>query len=262
VASYVDARAAKGQWLVRIEDIDTPRCVPGATDAILRALEAYALEWDEPVLHQSSRLGAYRAALDRLKADDHVFGCVCTRRDLSESGLYPGTCRNGLPPGASPRAWRLRVPAEPITYLDRLQGTRTESLTETSGDFVLLRADGIFAYQLAVVVDDAHQNISDVVRGADLLDSTARQIHLQRVLSYATPSYLHIPVVVDEKGEKLSKQTLAAPIPLDEPKPALHRALAFLGHTPPAGLSKKDMLRWAAANWNLARIPTQPRTSP
>jgi glutamyl-Q tRNA(Asp) synthetase len=150
------------------------------------------------------------------------------------------------------------VPAEPITFLDRLQGTRTESLTETSGDFVLLRADGIFAYQLAVVVDDAHQNISDVVRGADLLDSTARQIHLQRVLRYSTPSYLHIPVVVDEKGEKLSKQTLAAPIPLDEPEPALHRALVFLGHTPPPGLSKQDMLRWAAENWNLTRIPRTP----
>jgi glutamyl-Q tRNA(Asp) synthetase len=230
LASYLDARAVGGQWLVRMEDIDTPRTMPGAAASILSCLEVYGLHWDGPVLYQSARLPAYRQALEQLARDGHVFGCACTRRDLGESGLYPGTCRGGLPEGVPPRAWRLRVDSQPVEFLDRLYGPRRELLTETCGDFVLLRADGIFAYQLAVVVDDAFQGITDVVRGSDLLDSTARQIVLQRRLGYPLPRYLHIPIVVDENGEKLSKQTRAQPVP-DLGSPAvLARAIAYLAH--------------------------------
>ncbi|MBL8212315.1 MAG: tRNA glutamyl-Q(34) synthetase GluQRS [Bryobacterales bacterium] len=208
VASYLEARAAGGQWLVRMEDLDTPRCVPGAADLILRTLHVYGLHWDGPVLYQSSRLPAYQDALQQLIARNAAYPCGCSRKEIGDT--YPGTCRNGLPPGRSPRSWRVRGAAE-------------------VDDFVLKRADGIFAYQLAVVVDDAFQDITHVVRGADLEDSTPRQLHLQSLLGLTHPAYRHVPVVTNENGEKLSKQTLAPALRLDQPQPALLDALRFLG---------------------------------
>src|SRR5439155_8369804 len=232
LASWLDARAAGGQWLVRIEDLDRPRAVPGAADEILRALERLGLHWDGEVVYQSRRDALYSAALDKLRA--HTYWCSCTRREIADSSLalatdgahiYPGTCRARKAPGG--RALRIRTDKEEIRFRDRLQGAQSQVLERDIGDFVLYRADGLFAYQLAVVVDDAAQGITDVVRGADLLDSTPRQIHLQQLLALPTPRYLHVPVALDTAGGKLSKQTAAAPIETDPC--ALRRALAFLG---------------------------------
>jgi glutamyl-Q tRNA(Asp) synthetase len=245
-ASWLDARAAGGRWLVRIEDLDRPRCVPDAADAILRALDRLGLHWDGEVLYQSRRLEQYRAALERLAP--HTYWCGCTRREIADSSLglaadgahiYPGTCRAGT---ARKRALRLRTTMEPIAFVDRVQGRREQLLERDIGDFVLYRADGLFAYQLAVVVDDAVQGITDVVRGADLLDSTPRQIYLQRLLGLPTPRYLHVPVALDAVGEKLSKQMGAAPIEADAG--ALARALGFLGQ--PGAATLDEALR----NWN------------
>lgn len=239
-ASWLDARAAGGRWRVRIEDLDRPRCVPGAADAILRALERLGLHWDGEVLYQSRRREHYAAALEALA--QHTYWCGCTRREIADSSLglavdgahiYPGTCRAGT---TRRRALRLRTPAEPIAFVDRVQGHTEQVLSRDSGDFVLYRADGLFAYQLAVVIDDAAQGVTDVVRGADLLDSTPRQIYLQRLLGLATPRYLHVPVALDAAGAKLSKQSAAAPLEAD-PR-ALRRALAFLGQPEAATLDE------------------------
>jgi len=224
-ASWLDARAAGGRWLVRIEDLDRPRCMPGAADAMLRTLDRLGLHWDGEVLCQSRRLEHYRAALDKLARQ--TYWCGCTRREIADSSLglasdgahiYPGTCRPGT-----------------------AQGRCQQVLEEDIGDFVLYRADGLFAYQLAVVVDDAAQGITDVVRGADLLDSTPRQIYLQQLLGLPTPRYLHVPVALDTAGGKLSKQTAAAPIETDPC--ALRRALAFLGQSE-AGTLDQALRGW------------------
>jgi glutamyl-Q tRNA(Asp) synthetase len=256
LASWLDARSAAGRWLVRMEDLDQPRVVPGAADAILRQLEAFGLAWDGTVEYQSARLDLYRNALGRLERN--TYPCACTRRELEDSALaidgsriYPGTCRDGLPPGKSARALRLRTDAEPVRFADRVQGEIAQSIATEVGDFVLRRADGFYAYQLAVVVDDAAQGISDVVRGADLLDSTARQIALQRLLGYATPRYLHTPVATDGAGGKLSKQTHAADARLDD----LRCALDFLGMRAPGGLAREKLLEWAIGQWDPARVP-------
>ena len=219
-ASYLDARANRGAWLVRMEDLDTPRCSQEHADSILADLEAFGFHWDEPVLYQSTRLAAYRAALDTLMSRDLVYPCGCSRRDLVDE-RYPGTCAHGLPPGKEARAWRVRTTGE---------------LAETAGDFVLLRADGIFAYQLAVVVDDAYQRITDIVRGADLLDSTPRQLYLQDLLGYPHPRYTHVPVVLAADGQKLSKQTGATPLDRHRAGELLCDALTFLGHRPPPAI--------------------------
>jgi glutamyl-Q tRNA(Asp) synthetase len=254
LASWLDARAARGQWLVRIEDLDPPREQPGAADHILRTLQALGLVWDREVVYQSARVERYRAALARLAA--HTYPCGCTRSEISDSALaidgariYPGTCRNGLAPGRSVRAVRLRTDSRPIRFIDRLQGPMEQSIEREVGDFVLYRADGQFAYQLAVVVDDAEQGVTDVVRGADLLDSTARQIYLQRLLQYPTPRYLHVPVAVNRAGEKLSKQTGAPAVDASEPRPVLQEALRFLGQPP------SDSLHEAVRSWDPSRIP-------
>lgn len=231
-ASYLDARAAEGVWLVRMEDLDTPRVQKGAADSILGDLEHFGFTWDEPVLYQSTRIGAYQDALEKLKADGMVYPCGCSRRDLLDE-RYPGTCAHGLAPGKEARAWRVRT-----------SGT----IAETVGDFVLLRADGIFAYQLAVVVDDAFQGITDVVRGADLLDSTPRQIYLQQLLGYPTPRYLHVPVVLAEDGQKLSKQTGATGLDRGRASELLWTALDFLLLGPPEDLRHagvQEIWAWA-----------------
>ena len=295
VGSRLDALAHGGEWLLRMEDVDAPRNVPGAAEGILTTLEAYGFEWEGSVLRQSERLDAYQAALDKLirnrsasrpgatlidpvsmrvskrhagqESRGQAYPCACSRREIADSashaaidgGLaYPGTCRGGLPPGRPPRAWRLRVDNDEVAFLDRLQGRISQHLETDVGDFVLLRADGQFAYQLAVVVDDAFQGITHVVRGADLLASTPRQIWLQRCLGVPTPTYVHLPVATNGAGEKLSKQTLAPALDPDHPGPALIQALQFLGQQPPVELARAapaEIWQWAQEHWNFEAVP-------
>jgi len=255
-ASWLDARAARGSWLLRIEDLDAPRAQPGAADDILRVLERFGFTWDGPVLYQSLRGARYEAALQKLQAS--TYWCGCTRREIADSALglaadgaqiYPRTCRAGLPAGKSARALRLDVGQHMVSFADRVQGLREQDLAREVGDFVLYRADGQVAYQLAVVVDDAEQGVTDVVRGADLIDSTARQIHLQRLLGYPQPRYLHVPVAVNANGEKLSKQSGARAIDPSRRDELLPRVLAFLGQRATADLDE------AVADWDPGRIP-------
>ena len=251
LASWLDARAAGGRWLVRIEDLDPPRAVRGAADEILRTLERLGLGWDGEPVYQSRRDALYREALDRLRPQ--TYWCSCTRREVADSSLglatdgahiYPGTCRHrGAPEG---RALRVRTGVQEIRFQDRLQGAQCQVLERDTGDFVLYRADGLVAYQLAVVVDDAAQGVTDVVRGADLLDSTARQIYLQRLLGVPAPRYLHVPAAVNAAGEKLAKQTGAAAV--DASMAAIRSALRFLGQPEAASLEE------AVRNWNPALI--------
>jgi len=254
-ASWLDARAARGRWLLRIEDLDSPRTQPGAADDILRSLERLGLTWDGPVLYQSLRGARYEAALHRLRPN--TYWCACTRREIADSALglaadgaqiYPGTCRGGLPAGKPARALRVRA-WQSASFVDRVQGEREQNLQREVGDFVLYRADGQVAYQLAVVVDDAEQGVTDVVRGADLLDSTTRQIHLQRLLGYPVPRYLHVPVAVNTAGEKLSKQTGAPAVDASRRDELLARVLAFLGQRITTDLDE------AVADWDPDRIP-------
>jgi glutamyl-Q tRNA(Asp) synthetase len=226
VGSWLRARAQGGAWVIRMEDIDPPREVPGAAADIIATLAAFGMESDEKLLYQSRREAAYRSAFERLHAQ--VFPCWCSRTDLEPSqGLHRGACV-GSADATRPPSWRLRAPDATIDFDDIASGTQRQNLREEVGDFVILRADGWFAYQLAVVVDDAHQGITEVVRGADLLDSTPRQIHLQHLLGLPTPAYLHLPLVFDADGRKLSKQDHARPVDRDDPVPALRAALAFL----------------------------------
>lgn len=271
VGSYLDARTQGGEWLVRMEDVDTPRNQPGAADDILRTLEAFGFAWDGPVLWQSTRLAAYGEVLETLKRSGQVYGCACSRKEIADSathaaidgGLaYPGLCRGGLPAGREARAWRLRVDDREIAFDDRLQGRIAQHLAHDVGDFVLRRADGLFAYQLAVVVDDAWQGMTDIVRGADLLTSTPRQIWLQRCLGYPTPRYAHLPVAANPAGEKLSKQTRAAALDVAQAPALLVQALSFLGQAVPAALCRAPLAEvwaWALAHWSFAAIPRQPR---
>ncbi|MBN8734009.1 MAG: tRNA glutamyl-Q(34) synthetase GluQRS, partial [Acidobacteria bacterium] len=216
------------RWHVRMEDVDEPRCVPEASDGILRTLERFQLTWDGEVLVQSRRKDVYQEALERLKRQGRAFGCACSRKDL-DGERYTGACRNGTAGGRPARAWRFRVPSEPVRFHDRRLGHFHEQLEATCGDVVVLRADGYFAYQLAVVVDDAAQGITDIVRGADLLDSTARQIALHHALGQRPPHHLHLPVAVNEAGRKLSKQTQAEPLDPARAEPLIRAALSFLG---------------------------------
>lgn len=262
VASWLDARSASGEWLVRIEDVDTTRAVPGAADDILRTLEAFGLHWDGEVAWQSRRTHVYEEHLARLRAGGHVYRCRCTRKEIADSGvmglegaIYPGTCRGlAIPPGPG-LAERMIAPSQPVAFLDRAIGTVSQDVARDIGDFVVKRRDGLHAYQLAVVVDDALQGITDVVRGADLLWSTPRQILLQRALGFPTPRYLHFPVVTNEAGEKLSKQTGAEPIdPRDAPA-ILNDALAFLGRPPVEVSTPQRMLAQAAREFVTNQAP-------
>ncbi len=262
VASWLDARAAGGQWLVRIEDVDIPRTVPGAAEQILATLEAFGLRWDGEVAWQSRRGPLYEEALRRLRAAGATYRCKCTRREIADSALhgldgpiYPGTCR-GLGLGDEVAgAERLIASPATIEFDDRVQGRIRQCVARDVGDFVLKRRDGLYAYQLAVVVDDAAQAVSDVVRGADLLWSTPRQIDLQRRLGLPTPRYLHIPVATNERGEKLSKQSLAHAVEPARATEVLREALAFLGQPAPPADGPDALLAAAAAAWDPARIP-------
>ena len=255
LASWLDARAHGGAWLVRIEDLDPPREVPGATQDILRTLAEFGMESDEPVACQSARTALYDAAFGRLRERGCVYGCACTRSEVEGAaaaaglapGIYPGTCRQGTG-GRAIRAWRYR--AEGVTaFMDRAVGLQSQDLAAAVGDFVVRRADGLWAFQLAVVVDDDDQRVTDVVRGADLLDNTPRQIALQRALGLRTPRYLHVPLVVNERGEKLSKQTGARPLDRSDPVGELERAARHLALPPTGAASVAAFQRAAIAAW-------------
>ncbi len=266
LGSWLDARAAGGRWLVRMEDLDRPRCVPNAADTLLRQLEHYGLVWDGAVLAQSGRDQAYEAALQQLRDLDAVYPCTCTRSQLAGAPrnaggetIYPGTCRNALVDKRATHAWRVKLPDTSTSFTDRVLGKLMQSVLAEVGDFVVRRADHLFAYQLAVVVDDAYQNITHVVRGADLLWNTPRQIVLQRLLGLPTPRYAHLPLITNAAGQKLSKQTHAPALPDHGRGEMLAQALGALGHAPPAELADADpaaILKWASAHWQIKNVPT------
>ena len=264
VASYLDARYAKGDWLIRMEDLDRPREVAGSADAIVRALDVLGFEWTESIVRQSERSDLYQTALDRLCAGDLTYPCSCSRAEIQQLAVsdpsdgdelrYPGWCRQGPRSPDRPLAIRVCVPDTVIAFNDRIQGRVAINVSAEVGDFVIRRRDGLFAYQLAVVVDDAVQGITHVVRGADLLHSTPRQILLQQFLGLPTPVYAHVPVATDSKGIKLSKSAGAAAVDVTRPGEELWRALQFLGQNPPQDLRKAGadtLWSWAVENWQL-----------
>ncbi|MEJ2383431.1 MAG: tRNA glutamyl-Q(34) synthetase GluQRS [Xanthomonadales bacterium] len=255
VASFLEAKSRGGQWLVRIEDIDPPREVAGSAERILAALQAFGLRSDRPVVFQSQRTAAYRAARDRLLAEGKAFWCGCSRADLPASGVYPGTCRSGLPAGKSPRSVRLRVDDATVRFRDAIQGEISEHLPATVGDFVIWRADDLPAYQLAVVVDDAWQGVDECVRGHDLLASTARQIQVARALGLSVPRYAHHPVATTPDGRKLAKRLRSDPLERQARGATLRLALDLLGQRPPTGLTLAELWRWALSHWRLDRVP-------
>jgi glutamyl-Q tRNA(Asp) synthetase len=263
VASFADARARGGDWLVRMEDLDRPRELPGAAERILAGLIAFGMTWDGEVVRQSTRDPAYQAALTALERLDLVYPCACTRAEIARLGrrgpegpVYPGTCRAGLPPGRSGRALRLRADGPSIHWQDLVRGEREQQIAESVGDFVVRRADGLFAYQLAVVVDDAHQGITHVVRGGDLVDSTPRQILIQRALGLPTPVYAHVPLILGPDGHKLSKSLGALPVDPGDPLPGLRLAWRALGQAPlPDASSVGAFWRLAIPAWCLHRVP-------
>lgn len=267
VASFLDARTHQGRWLLRMEDLDKPREMPGAADDILRTLEGYGFEWDGDIIYQSERHDAYQATLDQLIAENKVYRCNCSRREVAdiahagmEGPVYPGLCRNGLSRERATVAWRFKTDAAHLFFRDQVQGEFDHCMQRDIGDFVLKRADGQFAYQLAVVVDDAEQGVTHVVRGADLLNSTSRQILLQYSLDLPSPVYAHIPVVTNDTGEKLSKQTQAEALRVDNASLMLTQALQFLGLSPPdelVKLSLSEIWQWACTHWQLEKVPQQ-----
>lgn len=268
LGSYLQARAAGGEWLVRMEDLDPPREVAGAADAILRTLEAHGLAWDGPLLYQSGRGEFYFQVFEELDRLGVLYGCACTRKEINTAmprgrygPVYTGRCRHGVPTGREPRSLRVRVEGGERGFTDPLQGPFSQHMEREVGDFVVRRADGLTAYQLAVVVDDADQGVSEVVRGSDLLDSTPRQLYLQEVLGLVRPAYLHLPVAANPLGQKWSKQTFAPALDDGDPMPALAAAWRFLGQSPFEGeareASPEEFLVWAAERWRVERIPAK-----
>jgi len=261
VASYLQARVHNGLWLLRIEDIDPPREQPGATDLILEALNRYGFEWDGDVIYQSHSATAHESAVQTLLDANLAYRCSCSRKDLADAPrgplgtIYPGTCRNGC--DAEEAAIRIRTDDEPIEYIDALQGKQVQQLESDSGDFIIKRRDGLIAYQLAVVVDDELEGITEIVRGIDIMDSTPRQIWLQRLLGYRTPQYLHIPVITHPGGDKLSKLTGAPGVPFEGIRVVLVAALEALRQAPPGDLSAcslPDIWQWAVDHWKIERL--------
>ena len=261
LASYLQARSRSGRWLVRIDDLDPPREETGASALILETLEALGLQWDGEVVFQSARSDAYDAALGRLARAGLTFPCACTRRQTGNRP-YPGTCRSGVPAGASALALRIRVDDQAITINDAVQGPFVQTLAAECGDFIVRRADDYYAYHLAVVVDDAAQGVNEIVRGVDLLDSTPRQVYLQNVLGLPLPCYAHLPVVLGTNGTKLSKQSLAVPVLPVGARTALFHALRFLGLRVPDEAERDApdaLLTWALPRWDLLAL--NPRSS-
>lgn len=258
LASYLDARSVSGRWLVRMEDLDPPREEPGAQAAILKALESYGFEWDGEMVRQSDRHAAYAEVLNRLFSQGLAYACTCSRKQLEPyHGIYPGFCRNAGH-GTENAAIRVRVPELEYHFIDRVQGEFRQHLGREVGDFVIRRRDGLYAYQLAVVLDDAWQGITDIVRGADLLDSTPRQLYLQELLGLPQPRYLHIPLITQPDGHKLGKSYRSPPLTEDQATPLLLRALRALGHTPVIELNDatpREVLNWGIAHWDASLIP-------
>lgn len=258
LASYLDARAAGGKWLMRMEDLDPPREEPGAQAAILDTLETYGFEWDGELVRQSDRHDAYQAIIDRWFSQGLAYACTCSRKQLEDfHGIYPGICRNM---GHSPvdAAIRIRVPELEYRLADRVQGNFRQHLGRDVGDFVIRRRDGLYAYQLAVVLDDGWQGVTDIVRGADLLDSTPRQLYLQELLGLPQPRYLHVPLITQPNGHKLGKSYRSPPLPVDQATPLLLRALRALGQPAPDELSfgsPQEVLAWGITHWNADSIP-------
>ncbi|WP_413043158.1 tRNA glutamyl-Q(34) synthetase GluQRS [Pseudomonas sp. YJ42] len=258
LASYLDARAAGGRWLLRMEDLDPPREMPGAQSAILQALETYGFEWDGRMVRQSERLDTYNAVIDRLWRDGDAYACICSRKQLQPfAGLYPGFCRDAGR-DLKDSAIRLRVPDREYAFTDRLQGEFRQHIGREVGDFVIRRRDGLIAYQLAVVLDDAWQGVTDIVRGADLLDSTPRQLYLQELLGLPQPRYLHVPLIIQPDGHKLGKRYRSPPLQPEEATPLLLRALRALGQPTVSELDDahpSEILAWAIPRWGAERIP-------
>jgi len=267
VGSYLQAKSKNGKWLVRIEDLDPPREVKGASDIILYSLDALGLYWDGPVFYQSKQIDAYLDALEKLKRQDVLFPCNCTRKTIevalanSPVKIYPGSCRNNrFSEQLETLAIRVRVDHQVIEFTDTIQGSFKQQLNKDVGDFVIRRADGLIAYQLAVVIDDAQQNISEIIRGADLFDNTPRQIFLQQLLSLPSINYGHLPLVVDANGIKISKQAQAPAVDVAKPVACVHTALNFLGQNPPQELLNEPLntlWQWAITNWNIKKVPQQ-----
>jgi len=262
--SYLQARHLQGEWWLRIDDIDPPREAPGAAEQILRSLEAYGFEWDGEVSYQSQRHEFYQQALQQLQDSGMLYPCGCSRASLAKHldprhpDVYPGICRQGLPPGRTERSLRVRCLNAVIRFHDPIQGLQHMDMETGCGDFVIKRADGLYAYQLATAVDDALQGITEVVRGADLLESSFRQIHLQQLLSLPPPNYAHLPIASNPAGEKLSKKTHATNIDQLPVVKTLYQALEFLGQNPPLALrraSLQELWQWAILHWQFARIP-------
>ncbi len=258
LASYLDARSVGGRWLLRMEDLDPPREVTGAQAAILDTLERYGLHWDGELVRQSDRHGEYAALVQRLFDQGLAYACICSRKQLEGSGgIYPGHCRNVGHAGHD-AAIRLRVPELTYRFTDRVQGEYSQHLGKDVGDFVIRRRDGLYAYQLAVVLDDAWQGVNNVVRGADLLDSTPRQLYLQELLGFSQPRYLHVPLIIQPDGHKLGKSYRSPPLPGDQATPLLIRALRALGQPAPdelADASAEELLAWSARHWDAALVP-------
>lgn len=262
LAGFLQARKRGGQWLLRIDDLDPYRSLPGTCDRIQSALEACGLHWDGAIVHQARRAEPYRSALDRLRASGLLYPCLCSRRDLSQgsttSSSYPGFCRGReFSPDLAPHAIRIATAGIRISFRDRLQGPCTQNLETEAGDFVLFRRDRVYAYHLATVVDDAEQGITEVLRGQDLLDSTPRQIFLQQRLGLPTPEYAHIPILVDGHGRKLSKQTFAPEASTRKPGPLLFHLLCLLNQFPPRELATApaaEILSWAIPHWDISRL--------
>lgn len=258
LASYLDARAAGGRWLLRMEDLDPPREMPGAQAAILQALEAYGFEWDGELVRQSERLDVYNQVIEQLRHDGHAYACICSRKQLQPfAGLYPGFCRNAGRDAAD-AAIRLQVAERDYAFADRVQGPFHQHLGLEVGDFVIRRRDGLIAYQLAVVLDDAWQGVTDIVRGADLLDSTPRQLFLQQLLGLPQPRYLHVPLITQPDGQKLGKRYRSPQLQPAEATPLLLRALRALGQPTASELNDAlpgEVLAWAVSHWNAELIP-------
>lgn len=261
IASYLDARSNNGRWQLRIEDLDPLREPAGAADQILRQLEQFNLSWDGAVLYQSTRLDAYAAVLEQLTRAQLCYACTCTRPQIRAMGLvYNGHCRQRQLEITDRADSSIRLKTEPgqLTFTDAVQGDNTTEIAADCGDFIIRRKDGLFAYQLAVVIDDQYQGITDIVRGFDLLDSTPRQIYLQRLLQYHTPRYCHLPVITDANGDKLSKQRFAAAIEASQALPLTHHVLQLLGQDPPTLTDFADnaaLLAWAVAHWDIQAVP-------
>ena len=259
LASYLDARAHGGKWLVRVEDLDPPREITGSSTLILKQLRALGMDWDGDVLYQSTRLSAYESILEQLEDQKICFRCDCSRQRVSGlEGIYDGRCRSRGLTSAQGLAIRLKIRPETVRFTDTIQGDYAQNLEHEVGDFILRRKDGLFAYQLAVVADDAEQGITHIVRGYDLLSSTPRQIYLQQLLGLPTPSYAHIPIIVNALGQKLSKQHFAEPIDLKNASSLLISALQFLGMTPPPsliGAAPVSLVTWGAEHWDIQRVP-------